>query len=251
MNLAGVQVNPLTLPILLAQGWWVRRVTPRLPDATGPIEGCWEGAQPGFDLVVIGESPVAGIGAPTHREALTGQVAFALRQMTGQAVRWLALGQSGATVRAATEQLVPHLAGRRADAAVVAFGVNDSLKQRAAEEWKRDLRQMITAIRNQVGAVPIVLAGVPPLNEFPAFPQRLGQFLGTRSALLNQASRVVEAEMVAVEYAPMVGNLGSADFCEDRFHPSVSGYAAWGTYLAQLLSAQLTDKPGNRALPVG
>jgi len=251
MNLAGIQVNPFALPLLLAQGWWVRRVTPRLPDAGGPAEGCCEGAEPSFELIVMGESPVAGIGAPTHHDAITGQTSLALQRQTGRTVRWRALGLSGATVRVATQQLAPRLAGRRADAVILAFGVNDSLKQRAANDWIFDLRQLIAAVRNHVGPVPIVLAGVPPLQDFPTFPPRLGAFLGQRSALLNQASQALAAEIKAVRYAPMVGSLGAADFCEDRFHPSVSGYAAWGAYLAEQLQELLTDIPDSRVAPIG
>ena len=147
MNLAGVQVNPVVLPLLLAQGWWVRRVTPRLPDAAGPIEGRLEGAAPEFNLIIIGESPVAGIGAPTHCQAITGQTALAFHQLSGQTVRWLALGLSRATVQIATQQLAPKLADRQADVVILAFGVNDALKQHSVQQWTADLHRMISDTR--------------------------------------------------------------------------------------------------------
>jgi lysophospholipase L1-like esterase len=235
MNWHGLPLNPFSLPVLLAQGWWVRRVTPRLPGATGPVEGRLDGAVSALDLVVMGESPVAGIGAPTHHEAITGQTALALHQATGQTVRWLALGLSGATVQAARQRLLPQLAGRRADAVVLAFGVNDSIQQRTAQAWTADLRQLIAEVRAHVGAAPIVLSGIPPMNEFPVFPARLAAFLGQRSQLLNQATAALALELAAVTYAPMVRGLSVEDFCADRFHPSVSGYAMWGKHLAQHL----------------
>src|SRR3712207_2884569 len=80
------------LPLLFVQGKGVRRRTPRLPDAAGPVEGTVPGAEPAVRLVVIGESTVAGIGAATHQTALTGCVAAALARRTGRAVRWRAAG---------------------------------------------------------------------------------------------------------------------------------------------------------------
>jgi lysophospholipase L1-like esterase len=246
MKWRGVSFNPFTLPLLLAEGWWVRRNTPRLPDAAGPIEGLIKGCAPAFDLIVLGESPVAGIGAPTHRKAITGQTAQAIHQATGRTVRWLALGLSGATVRRANRELVPRLAGRRAASVVLAFGVNDALEQRSAQVWTADLRQMIADVRTHLGHVPIVLAGVPPLNECPAFPARLAAFLGQRSRLLDQAAAALAAALADVTYVPMINGLRAKDFCADRFHPSVSGHAAWGAHLARVLLGCNSARPSEQ-----
>jgi hypothetical protein len=114
-----IGINPLLLPVAVAQGVWVRRITPRLPDASGPIEGIAEPgrngshdkAGAGTRLILLGESTVAGIGAPTHDLALAGKTAEALARRTGNPVCWLALGRSGANARVARIHLVPKLAG--------------------------------------------------------------------------------------------------------------------------------------------
>lgn len=248
MRLHQLSINPVWLPVLLAQGWWVRRMTPRLPDAAGPYDGLLTGAGAAFDLIVLGESTVAGIGASAHAEALTGQIAQSFQHQTGRAVRWYAVGQSGATVRVALNELVPKIPVRRANALVLVFGVNDALKLRSAAEWKNDLRQLVAALRARLGPVPVLCAAAPPLQEFPAFPKRLGNFLGTRARLLNGATAALADELENFVYAPMVGGLSAEDFCADRFHPSVSGYAAWGSHLAKYLTVQSVGEPGKITL---
>src|SRR5688572_32862116 len=84
---ASLVVTPL-LPILWLQGRHVRRITPRLPEAAGPTLGTIAGAGRPLRLLVIGESTVAGVGAPDHAHALTGQIAASLATRTGRGVHW-------------------------------------------------------------------------------------------------------------------------------------------------------------------
>jgi hypothetical protein len=60
-------------PVLLIQGLGVRRQTPRLPEACGASSGLIAGSGQPIRLITLGESTVAGVGATTHEEALTGQ----------------------------------------------------------------------------------------------------------------------------------------------------------------------------------
>ena len=67
------------LPVALAQGLWLRGQVPRLPEASGPREDTVAGAagMP-LRLLLLGESTVAGVGAPTQEQALAAQLARAL-----------------------------------------------------------------------------------------------------------------------------------------------------------------------------
>jgi lysophospholipase L1-like esterase len=186
-------------------------------------------------LIMLGESTVAGIGAPTHEYALAGQTAKALAQRTGKAVHWLALGRSGANARVAGLHLAPRLAGRRADAVVIALGVNDTIALTGVERWARDISQLVNAVRNYLGDARIVVSGPPPLESFPAFPELLGKFLGARSKLLDQALSRLAPTLQNVVHAPMIEGLDEDHFCEDKFHPSVKGYATWGEYLSRFI----------------
>jgi len=64
-------------PILVAQGIWVRRVTPRLPEPAGARHGV-EGAGKSLRLLIVGDSAAAGAGAESQESALSGRLATML-----------------------------------------------------------------------------------------------------------------------------------------------------------------------------
>lgn len=175
-------LTPPLLPILLAQGYWIRKRTPRLPDAAGPLEGIVNGDGEPIRLIAVGESTVAGIGAATHQTALTGQLALALSRQAKRGVNWSVVARSGINARKSLTELVPKLAGRRADVVLIALGVNDSIEFHTARRWSADVARLIESVRSEVGDALVLLAGVPPLAYFPALPQPLSFVLGARSA---------------------------------------------------------------------
>ena len=131
------------LPILWWQGHHVRKHTPRLPEAAGPTVGTIAAGGVPFRLLVMGESTVAGVGAPDHAHALAGQIAAALATRTGRTVHWRAVGKIGATARVARTLLVPEVPPAPVDMIVLALGVNDVLRFHAPGRWTRDLTQLI------------------------------------------------------------------------------------------------------------
>ena len=177
------------MPILWLQGRQVRKRTPRLPAAAGPIVGTIPGEGVPLRLLVVGESTVAGVGAPDHAQALTGQIAAALATRTGRTVHWHAAGKIGATAHAARTGLVPEVPQTPMDVIVLALGVNDVLQFQASTRWARDLMLLIADLRRRVGAAPVVLASVPLMGRIPVFPQPLRGVLGLRAAALDLAAQ--------------------------------------------------------------
>lgn len=228
----------LLAPILLAQAVRVRRTTPRLPGAAGPVTGLVEGKGRPLRLAVLGESTVDGVGAPTHAEALTGRLADELAK-DGRAVAWQAVGRTGANARVVREELLPLL--EPADLAVIALGVNDTIELHSATRYRRDLLDLIVSLRRRAGRIPIVLAGVPPMSRFPALPRPLRDVLGARSAVLDAAA-VRLALLPGVVHVPMpAAMLDPATFAEDRFHPGPEGYRRWAGQLADVIRQLLTE----------
>ncbi|WP_369751302.1 hypothetical protein, partial [Micromonospora sp. ATCC 39149] len=84
-------MNPVLLPVVAAQGIWLRARTEILPPAGGPTTGATPAppdvstgavdARP-LRLGVLGESTAAGCGADTHDEGFTGALARALAERT-------------------------------------------------------------------------------------------------------------------------------------------------------------------------
>lgn len=231
-------------PLLVAQGRAVRRDTPQLPGAAGPACGLVAGAAPALRLVVIGESTVAGVGAASHAEALAGQVAAALAARTGRAVAWRAEGQIGATAAAARRALVPALPAEPADAALVALGVNDTLRLRGPARWSGDLAALVEALRERVGPAHVFLAAVPPMGSFPSLPQPLRAALGLRAALLDATAAGLAPRLGAVTHLPLTLPARPELFCADGFHPGPAGYSQWGALLAAGMAARLQGPAG-------
>ncbi|MFD8493834.1 SGNH/GDSL hydrolase family protein [Amycolatopsis sp. NPDC059657] len=225
----------LLAPVLFAQALHVRRVTPKLPGASGPVTGSVPGGDP-LRLLVLGESTVDGVGAASHEEALTGQLALALAERTGRGVRWQAVGRTGANARVVLAELLP--AAEPADLVVIALGVNDTIELHSAGRYRRDLLRLVVAVRRELGPVPVLLAGVPPMDRFPVLPQPLRAVLGARSAALDEAAARL-TRVPGVGHAPMPSEILSGDlFAEDGFHPGPTGYRDWATQLAQTATAR-------------
>lgn len=233
-HLATILTPPL-LPVLLLQGYWLRRTTPRLPDAAGPLTGRVVGAGEPLRLIALGESTVAGVGARTHETGLAGQLAVALSEYAGRSVEWTVIARSGINARQCRVELVPKLAGLRADVVMIALGVNDAIEFHTARRWASDVKALIKDIRLQVGDPLVLWSGVPPLNFFPALPEPLSFVLGARSAALERASVEMVGELERVLYVSFqMERERSRDlFCADGFHPSELGYSEWAKQLAQ------------------
>lgn len=226
-------------PLLAVQGRAVRRATPLLPGAAGPPAGLVEGPGPALRLLVIGESTVAGVGAPTHAEALTGQLAAALAACLGRGVLWRAAGESGATASAVRRRLAPALPAEPADLVLVALGVNDTLRLRSPARWAADLTALTGALRERVGPAPIFLAATPPMGRFPALPQPLRAVLGLRARLLDATAASLARRLDAVVHLPTTLPVTPAMFCADGFHPGPEGYRQWGALLAAGMAEHL------------
>ncbi|MES2106499.1 MAG: SGNH/GDSL hydrolase family protein [Pseudomonadota bacterium] len=243
-------------PLLYLQGKYVRRVTPRLPEAGGPNtgvayppdSGSGPLAAPALRLLGIGESPVAGVGVSSHEQAITAQFARALAQQFDAAVSWQAIGLNGADLAQAQQVLVPLLPAGTAgiDIALIAFGVNDTTSFRPAARYRAELAQLIAKVQEKVAPALIVLSGVPPIHAFPALPQPLRFVLGSKARVLDKVSQELAAGFANVHYIEM--QLDTRDpglMAEDGYHPSEKGAQTWAFHLAlamRLSIGQLVPK---------
>lgn len=224
------------LPVALAQGLWLRGRVPRLPEAAGPREGLAAGDGTPLRLLVLGESTVAGVGAPTQEQALAAQLARALATRTGRPVQWQALGKNGVTASATQTLLVGRLQPEPQDVVLLVLGVNDTLALRRPGRWTTDLRRLIAAVRERVGPASVFLAAVPPMGEFPALPAPLRIVLGARARVLDQAAARLAYRLPEVHHAPLSGRLERDFFCHDGLHPSPAGYRVWAESLAAAMT---------------
>ena len=224
----------LALPAALR----VRRTAVRAEGAAGPDHGT-VGDGPPLRLVGLGDSIIAGVGASTHAVGLVGRTAEALAELEGVRVEWTAIGRSGATSTRIRERLLPAAPLADADAVVVSAGVNDLTRLSGPARFRADLEALLDALEDAAPRARIALAGLPPLETFPALPPGLKRAFGVRGRQLDAVMGRVAAGRPRVAHAAVeIDAEAAADrasFSADGFHPSEASYVPFGRGMAEAL----------------
>ncbi len=217
----------VTLPVCVVQGLQLRRKIPQLPEATGERSGVIVGDGKPFTLLILGESTAAGVGVETIKESLGFVVAERLAHELNRPIHYHIVARSGIRAVEATEELVPLLTGIQFDLIVIALGGNDALQFRRADQWGRDLSEMIAAIWATANRAPVLLSGTPPFQQFPSLPIPLRQVLTLRGKVLDGISADVASALGDVTFLPLTDFRKAGSFSSDGFHPGVNGYRRW------------------------
>lgn len=212
-------------PLFWLQGRWVRSRTVRLLEAGGECSGVIAAGGITKTLVVLGESPVAGVGVECYEESLAAQLARVLSACSGYGVKWHALGENGINLRDTRTRLVPRLAGLQPDLIIAVLGVNDSTGLTSRRRWRVELLALRSDIQRKTKA-PVLFAAVPPLDSFTALPQPLRFWLGLRARLLDADLRRVFRAQPNVFLSPPLPPLTGGQLAADGYHPSVAGCTA-------------------------
>jgi len=217
----------LTLaPLLLAQGLHVRRVIPRLPEPEGARTGGGGEGRP-LRLLITGDSAAAGVGVPGQAQALSGQLAQ--RLACGHQLSWQLEAETGRT----TEQALAHLRSlpvQYFDIAVISLGVNDITAGVSARRWISRLGELTDLLSARFQVRQVLFSPVPPMHLFPALPQPLRAYLGSRASHFNRVLAThVGADPRCALVRPELTGLTTAS---DGFHPGAEAYAAWADALA-------------------
>lgn len=223
--LSGITILPFA-PFLYLQGRYTRRKVGRLPDAQGETAGKFGDRKESVKLLAIGESTVAGVGAQTHKTALTGQFAKHLSNKIGKTVEWFAIGRSGIRAGETIYELVPKIPDERYDYIVVGLGGNDVLKLSSPRKWRRDMTRLLEILREKNPAAKIFITNAPAVRLSPVLPQPIKFILGHLSALHDKNAREFTREMKDVFYFHQPTEV-IEDFFADGLHPSEKGYDAW------------------------
>ena len=226
----------ITFPLLLPQALYVRSTAPRFAPAGGPAEGS-VGEGEVVNLLAIGDSIIAGVGASKLSGALVGQTARALAESRRCRVSWHALGVSGYDSNKVLEGLVPNLPGLPFDYIVVSVGVNDVTGLTSIRRWRRNLSVLLERLQSHSPRATIALAGIPPLHGFPLLPQPLRAVLGLRARALDEIAREVVIAEQNARHAPLDFDPDPAKFSPDGYHPSEESYVEFGQYMADCLLA--------------
>ena len=240
--IAGLIGSIVLLPIAIVQGATTRRRIPTLPPAKAPLEGDVAGVGKPIRFLAIGESSVCGVGVSVGDETVAAVAARALGRRTNRPVIWRSLGLSGATARDARKHLVPRIEPHPVDLVLIAFGVNDAACYRSPTAFVDDLVALVTAVRNRVGEATVIIAGVAPLDSFPALPWPLRTILGWRSKALQAAVERLPQRLTRLIVERFVLPITSDLFAHDKFHPNAKAHKLWGEEIGTLAIPLITSR---------
>ncbi len=226
-------------PVLLAQALWVKFKTPKLPEHKKPPNKQTLNQTPEFNLLLLGDSSAAGVGALDFEGSLMGQL---IKQMPHPFNHKL-WANSGDTTQVAIDQL-DQKSAESFDVVITALGVNDVIRGTKLNVWLKQQAQLLAMIKSQHQAELIVVCGLPPMDKFPVLPQPLRRVLGDRATQMDKALEQLSKQYPAVIYFPLHYLTEHSDqqpteqfslaqlAASDGFHPGPAAYKLWAEKLS-------------------
>ncbi|MGJ8662122.1 MAG: SGNH/GDSL hydrolase family protein [Marinicella sp.] len=229
MNLQKILLGPL----LLGQGLWVRNKTPSLPEPEMKTSGI-VGSGPSINLLLIGDSSAAGVGANKAEESLLSQLLMQLSPY--RQVHYKMLAKTGRT----TDQMLTELSTIQPssyDVVITALGVNDVTAQVTLKQWQQLQRQLIKTVFDKFSPPQIIMSGLPPVREFPALPWPLNAYLGNAADSFNAKLIEISDSIEGVRFLSLRDYPVEAMAAIDGFHPGPKVYELWAQNIAQIILA--------------
>ena len=181
-----------------------------------------------IDLLVLGDSIAAGLGAETPQGTLGARLAKGVAKRTERAVRLRTAAVVGAETSMVMEQVDALPASYAPDVAVLVVGGNDVTHRVSTADSVKHLVAVIEALRARGAAV--VVGTCPDVGAVKPLPQPLRSIGSRMSRQLAhaqaEAARRAGAYVVSLAELVMPFFITNPDemFSMDRFHPSAQGY---------------------------
>ncbi len=227
---AGVAVAGIRVGLIRQAAIARRRIGKPLGEQSIDADRVWRRSLDGLpiDLLVLGDSLAAGLGAERRKETLGGRLAKGLARRMRRPVHL----RTAAVVGSESPDLVDQLATLPEDyaphVAVIIVGGNDVTHRIPVAVSTQHLREAIRWLRGRNAQV--VVGTCPDLGALRPVPQPLRRLMSSMSRRLAK----VQAETARAEGAhpvdlrravgPMFFDDPDAMFSLDRFHPSPLGY---------------------------
>ncbi|WP_298768975.1 SGNH/GDSL hydrolase family protein [uncultured Shewanella sp.] len=213
----------LISPILFVQACYVRKVTPKLPEAAGKRSGISGNGEP-MNLLIIGDSAAAGVGVETQSQALLGQTVVLLTERVR--LSWTLFAQSGYSTKDVLGA-IKAIKKQDVDVVLISLGVNDVTRFMSVATWLKQQQALLHFCRTELSSRQVLFSLVPPMGDFPALPQPLAWFLGWRSQQFNQLLTHWLSEEADCQIINLGTLLDESQMAVDGFHPGEAIYHHW------------------------
>ncbi|WDE08597.1 SGNH/GDSL hydrolase family protein [Thalassomonas viridans] len=232
-------ISVVMAPLLLTQGYLVRKNALKLPEAKGSRTGVAGSGDKKLRLLILGDSAAAGVGVASQSQALSGQI---LRHLTREFyIDWQLIAASGASTDSIISVL-EKLPEKMFDVAVISLGVNDVSANMSMKRCQYYHRRLITLLKKKFAVECIIFSSLPPVHLVPALPQPLRWYLGGRAKRLNNQLCQWLGKQKGCLILKARENIESELMAEDGFHPGEKYYAWWGRQAAGLIQEYMTGK---------
>lgn len=198
-----------------------------------------------LNLLILGESSVAGVGVTNHADGIVGNIAKHLHGATGRAVHWHVLAKTGYTAEMVRKKLIIKIPEKRIDIIVVGLGANDAFHLYSPKRWEKSLCALLMRIRTKYPTTPIVIANLPPVGQFPAFPFLMRNVLGILIHLFGKMTKTIPAKFSNVhfidkkirikDWLSAANTTKTTDLFADGVHPSATAYKLWGEEVGKFI----------------
>lgn len=233
-----------------------RRIGKPLGEESLDADRLWRRALEGepLELLVLGDSIAAGLGAEHRKETLGGRLAKATGRRMHRPVRLRTAAVVGAESPDLPGQIDTLPAEYRPHVAVIIVGGNDVTHRLPVALSAQHLHEAIRRLRER--GAEVVVGTCPDLGTLRAVPQPLRRIASSLSRRLaeiqDETARRSGAEPVDLRRAvgPMFFDEPEAMFSLDRFHPSALGYRRTAEALLPAVCRAAQGALSGRRLPV-
>lgn len=217
--------------VLKAEAQLARRIVGQPFDDAPDDDGLY-GSGLGYpvQLLVLGDSSAAGMGADTAQQTVGAIIAHGVSALSGRPVRLTNVAVTGAESSGLDRQLAEALEEvPDPDVAVIMIGANDVTHRIDKSIAVRHLQQAVSALR--AADCEVIVGTCPDLGtiEPVAQPLRLLARRWSRDLAAAQTVAVVGAGGRTVSLGDLLGPQFATSsremFSHDGFHPSPAGYA--------------------------
>lgn len=144
-----------------------------------------------FNLVLVGDSPVEGIGNDEHHLALGGKTALAFSELLKKPVRYWSYGKSGLTAAGIQKEMIPLL--RRSakkydiDTVILSCGVNNVLQGVSPDAFRREVDALLGSVIECCSPdTKIIMLALIDFAYLPFLPWPLSKACSWRSQALQK-----------------------------------------------------------------
>lgn len=141
----------------------------KLPEASGERSGT-TGSGNVINLLIIGDSASAGVGAKEQKNALSGQLVANLS--TTHTVNWQLVATTGLRSTALINE-IEKIKSQKFDFVLVSIGVNDVTGLTKERQWTSNMKTIIDLCNVKFDKPKVLMTALPPMHLFTGLLQPL------------------------------------------------------------------------------